>query len=161
SAGGVFNPGAVLDGSTILLVARREVDEHSTDVQAELIRIDVDTRAVLEHRTLFKGPHLAGQRIEDFRCIRFDGMLLVVHSVVTTPGGIKPVISRVTDTGLEPFDSLDLPTNLAPVEKNWVLFVHGGRLHCLYKLDPLTIFVRTAPGTWDLVKEEENGWSDE
>jgi len=157
----VFNPGAVLDGSTILLVARREVDEHSSDVQAELIRIDADTLAVLEHRTLAKRAHLAGRRIEDFRCIRFDGMLLAVHSVVTSPRRIKPVISRVTDTGLEPFDSLDLPTDLTPVEKNWVLFVHGGRLHCLYKLDPLTIFVRTAPETWNLVKEEENGWADE
>lgn len=162
SDGGMFNPGAVLDGSTIVLVARREVDERSTpDVQAELIRMDADTLAVLDHHTLAKGRHLIGRRIEDFRCIRFDGMLLVVHSVVTDRRRIKPVISRVTDTGLEPYDPLDLPIDVAPVEKNWVLFVHAGRLHCLYRLDPLTIFVRAPGGTWDLVKEEENGWADE
>jgi predicted GH43/DUF377 family glycosyl hydrolase len=162
SDGGVFNPGAVLDGSTIVLVARREVGNHSAaDVQAEHIRIDADTFAMLEHRTLQKGPHLAGRRIEDFRCIRFDGVLLAVHTVVEGHRRIKPVISRVTDTGLEPFDRLDLPIDLTPVEKNWVLFVQAGQLHCLYKLDPLTIFVRTAQGRWDLVKEEENGWADE
>ena len=162
SDGGIFNPGAVLDGSTIVLVARREVGSHSTtDAQAEHIRVDADTFALLEHRTLEKGPHLAERRIEDFRCIRFDGMLLAVHTVVEGAWRIKPVISRVTDTGLEPFDPLDLPIDIAPVEKNWVLFVHAGRLHCLYKLDPLTIFVRTRQGRWDLVKQEENGWADE
>ena len=162
SEGGVFNPGAVLDGSTIVLVARREVDPNgAADVEAELVRLDVDTLAVLEHRTLVKGPHVAGRRIEDFRCIQFDGMLLAVHSLVLSDRCIKPVISRVTETGLEPFDAFDLPIDLAPVEKNWVLFAHDGRLHCLYKLDPLTIFARTGRGTWELVKEEENGWADE
>jgi predicted GH43/DUF377 family glycosyl hydrolase len=161
SDGGLFNPGAVLDGSTILLIARREVDLRATmDVQAERIRIDADTFAVLEHGTLTKASHLAGCRIEDFRCIRFEGKLLAVHSLVTGRR-IKPVISRITDGRLEPFDALDLPIDIAPVEKNWVLFERGGQLHCLYKLDPLTIFVRAGRGTWELLKEEENGWADE
>lgn len=160
SSGGVFNPGAVLDGSTLLLVARREVDYRGTpDVQAERVRIDADTFALLAHDTLVKASYLAGSRIEDFRCLHFDGMLLAVHSLAQDRR-IKPVISRVTGDRLEPFDALDLPIPVAPVEKNWVLFEREGRLHCLYKLDPLTIFVRTGPGAWELVKEEENGWSD-
>jgi predicted GH43/DUF377 family glycosyl hydrolase len=161
SGGGVFNPGAVLIGPSILLVCRREVDyRFTTDVHAECVLVDPETLAVVGHRTLSKGSHLADRRIEDFRCFVFDGMLLVVHSLVD-PHRIKPVISRVVGDCLEPFDDFDLPIEIGPIEKNWVLFERGGALHCLYKLDPLTVFVRTEPRSWQLVKEEENGWAEE
>ena len=52
-----------------------------------------------------------------------------------------------------------MPIDLAPVEKNWVLFEHDGALHCLYRLDPLTVFVRDGERSWRLVRREENGWS--
>src|SRR5208283_3130002 len=69
-------------------------------------------------------------------------------------------ISRIVGDRIDPYDDFDLPINLAYVEKNWVLFEHHGELHCLYRLDPLTIFSRNVHG-WRLIKEEENGWADQ
>jgi hypothetical protein len=132
----------------------------TTNVHAEGVLVDPETLAVVGHRTLSKGSHLADRRIEDFRCFVFDGMLLVVHSLVG-PHRIKPVISRVVGDCLHPFDDFDLPIEIGPIEKNWVLFERGGTLHCLYKLDPLTVFVRTEGRPWQLVKEEESGWAEE
>jgi hypothetical protein len=162
SSGGVYNPGAVLVGPSIALLCRREVDyRFTTDVHPERVLVDPDSLAVLGHRTLRKGTYPEGSRIEDFRCLEFDGMLLVVHNLVGSQR-IKPVISRIVDDRLEPFDDFDLPIEMGRVEKNWVLFEKGGALYCIYKLDPLTIFARTPDGPWQLVKEdEESGWAAE
>jgi predicted GH43/DUF377 family glycosyl hydrolase len=161
SEGGVYNPGAVLAGPSIVLLCRREVDYRATaEVYPERILVDPDTLRVVGHRTLETGPYPAGCRIEDFRCLRFEGMLLVVHTLVGRDR-IKPVLSRVVGDRLELFDDLELPVETARVEKNWVLFEKDRALHCLYKLDPLTVFVRTGPRRWRLVKEEENGWADQ
>jgi predicted GH43/DUF377 family glycosyl hydrolase len=160
SAGGVYNPGAVLVGSLVLLLCRREIDyRFSTVVFPESFHVDPDTLAVVGRHTLSKGRYPAGCRIEDFRCIDFDGMLLVAHSLVGRER-IKPIISRVIDKHIEPFDDFALPIDIGRIEKNWVLFEKDGQLHCLYKLDPLTILVRRTDGSWRLVKEEENGWAD-
>jgi hypothetical protein len=90
-------------------------------------------------------------------------MWLVAHTLVQPGPGprqqIKPVISRIVGETLQLFDPFVLPIELAPVEKNWVLFEHNGALHCLYRLDPLTIFVRDPQSGWALVKDEMNGWS--
>jgi hypothetical protein len=112
----------------------------------------------VHHRTLLKVGYTHDTRVEDFRCIEFGGMRLAVHSAVR-PGSIKPVISRMFEDALQRFDDFDLPVKPARVEKNWVLFEHEGALHCLYKLDPLTIFARSSEGVWQVVKEEDNGWA--
>lgn len=160
SNGGVYNPGAILVGSEILLLCRRELDYRfrSEFVFPELITLDRETLEILEHRTLPKVGYAHDTRIEDFRCIEFGGMRLVVHSEVR-PGRIRPAISRMFGDALQRFDEFNLPHRLAPVEKNWVLFERDGVLHCLYKLDPLTIFAKAENGAWRLVKETDNGWS--
>jgi predicted GH43/DUF377 family glycosyl hydrolase len=160
SNGGVYNPGAVLSGSTIFMLCRREVDYRFTPlVFPESLTLDPDTLSIVGRRTLKKGAYPEGSRIEDFRCIRFDDMLLVAHCLVES-ARIKPAISRIVEDRIEPWDDFNLPISAARVEKNWVLFERRGELHCLYKLDPLTIFVRRNSG-WHLIKEEENGWADE
>jgi hypothetical protein len=64
----------------------------------------------------------------------------------------------VTDREIAYDGPIALPTATTPIEKNWVLFEHGGELHCLYRLDPLTIFVRARGGRWRLRKRVDNGW---
>lgn len=157
--GGIYNPGALVDGDRILLLCRRELDyefRHAL-VFPELLTLDRRTLDLRDYRTLTKVGYARDTRIEDFRCIGFDGLRLVAHSAVR-PDRIKPIISRLYDDALQRYDEFELPVTPVRVEKNWVLFEHDGRLHCLYKLDPLTIFVRDDRG-WRLVKQEDNGWS--
>jgi hypothetical protein len=80
-----------------------------------------------------------------------------VHTLVHG-GVIRPVLSRVTDREIVYAGPISLPTETTRIEKNWVLFDHGGELHCLYRLDPLTIFARGRDGAWRLVKRVDNGW---
>jgi hypothetical protein len=159
SNGGIYNPGALVAGDAVLLLCRREVDYRFKNnlVFPELLVLDRSTLALRDYRTLHKVGFALDTRVEDFRCCPFEGMRLAVHSTVT-PTRIKPVISRMFDDALQRFDDFELPIVTARVEKNWVLFEHEGALHCLYRLDPLTIFVRDA-GAWRLVKQEDNGWS--
>ncbi|MGC1819164.1 MAG: hypothetical protein WA900_16100 [Casimicrobiaceae bacterium] len=159
SNGGVYNPGAVLLGSSIVMLCRREIDYRFTEVVfPEVVTVDPDTLEVCDHRTLRRYGYPPGSRIEDFRLIEFDGMLLAVHSLVQGVR-IKPVISRIAENHLELYDTFDLPFETGPVEKNWVLFVRDRRLHCLYSLDPLVILVRDDDGGWELVADTENGWA--
>src|SRR5262249_5496889 len=79
SGGGIYNPGAVLRGPSILMLCRREVDyRFTTDVHPEMVVVDPRTLRLVGHRTLGKGAYPAGSRIEDFRTIEHDGALLVV-----------------------------------------------------------------------------------
>jgi predicted GH43/DUF377 family glycosyl hydrolase len=160
SNGGIYNPGALLTERSILLLCRREIEYRFEPalVFPELITLDRTTLEVVRHRTLAKVGFPLDTRIEDFRCIAFDRQRLVVHSTVTRER-IKPMISRMYDDALQRHDDFDLPVAPVRVEKNWVLFEHQGALHCLYKLDPLTIFVRRAPGQWERVVHSDNGWS--
>ena len=161
SDGGIYNPAAVAQGSSILLLCRREIDYRFTaKVYPEAVLVDPESFAVTRHWTLRKRGFPRGSRIEDFRTIDFRGDLLVVHTLVTKER-IRPVISRVTGSRLEPCDDLDLPLDAGRVEKNWVLFERDGALYCLYGLDPLTIFVRGRRGSWALVRRERTGWADE
>jgi predicted GH43/DUF377 family glycosyl hydrolase len=159
SDGGVYNPGAILTDEGIVLLARREIDyRFTTVVHAERIVLDPDTLALRSHRTLARRGFPDDARLEDFRLLEHGGETLVVHTMVR-PSGIRPVLSRLGARTIELVDPLDLPVETTRIEKNWVLFEASGRLHCLYKLDPLTIFARGDDGAWRLVKRAENGWS--
>lgn len=160
SDGGLYNPGAWLDGGRIEVVVRREIDYRFTPiVHAERIVLDAATLAVVEHATLARRGFPDDARIEDFRPLRFRGETLCVHTMVHG-GTIRPVLSRVTDRTIEWLGPIELPLATTPIEKNWVLFVHEGELHCLYRLDPLTIFARDARGRWHLRRRVDNGWGD-
>lgn len=159
SDGGIYNPGAIRCGEHFLLLCRREIDyRFSRIVHAERVLLDGQTLAMVDHCTLRGRGYPDDARIEDLRCMAFAGQLLAVHSLVR-PGQIRPMISRFDERDIEPWDHVDLPIDLAPVEKNWVLFEHDGALHCLYRLDPLTVFVREGEGSWRLLRREENGWA--
>lgn len=159
SDGGVYNPGAVRGDEGIVLLARREIDYRFTAV-AHPERIVVDPRSfeVVSHRTLLRSGYPEDARVEDFRLIRHDGLLLAVHTLVQPGGRIRPMISVVGERSLEPWDTLDLPFETERVEKNWVLFEHQGTLCCLYRLDPLTILARER-GRWRVIVRRDNGWS--
>ncbi len=157
SNGGIYNPGVVSAGGSLALLCRREVDYRFTPfVFPELVELDPESLAPRCSRTLRKIGYPEGSRIEDFRPIAFKGSTLVAHTLVH-PGAIKPVLSRIVDDTLQFHDPFDLPIDRSGPEKNWVLFEHGGALHCLHSLDPLTIFAQTADGGWRLVKQEVNG----
>jgi predicted GH43/DUF377 family glycosyl hydrolase len=161
SDGGIYNPGAMAWGSVILLLCRREIDyRFSRIVHAERVLLDPDTFDVIEHGTLVRHGYPDQARIEDFRCLGINGTVLCIHTLVHA-GRIRPVLSRFDDFHIEPFDPIELPFRAAPVEKNWVLFEHDGALHCLYRLDPLTVLCRGTGGAWSLLQREENGWADE
>ena len=161
SDGGIYNPGAFLTNDGIVLVCRREIDyRFSSVVHAERVLLDPDTLDIVDHCVLRRRGYPDDARLEDFRCLSFAGDALCVHTLVHG-GRIRPVLSRVDARSIEPFDRLELPIPTAPVEKNWVLFECDRALHCLYRLDPLTIFARGPDGAWKLVKREENGWADE
>ena len=159
SDGGLYNPGAWLDGERIQLVVRREIDYRFTPIaHAERVALDAATLAVVEHRTLARRGFPDDARIEDFRPMRFRGETLCVHTMVHD-GSIRPVLSSVTDGEIAYRGPIALPLAPMPIEKNWVLFEHEGELHCLYRLDPLTIYARGARGKWRLRKCVDNGWS--
>ena len=161
SDGGIYNPAAVALGPAILLICRREVDYLFTaDVHPEALLVDPDSFAVLRHWTLRKRGFPRGSRVEDFRILALGEELLVAHTLVTK-AGIRPVMSRVAGRRLEPIDRMRLPIATDRVEKNWVLFERDGGLYCIYRLDPLTIFVRVRRGSWRLVRHERNGWAGE
>ena len=160
SDGGIYNPGAIKRGSGIVLLCRREIDYRFTPfVHPEQLTLDADTLAIREHRTLRRHDALDGVRIEDFRCIDYRADALVIHTTIRA-GRIRPALSRVVAGTLEPAGPIELPIATAPIEKNWVLFDHDDTLHCVYQLDPLTIFARQEGGDWRLVRREHNGWAD-
>lgn len=160
SDGGVYNPGAILADEGIVLLARREIDYRFTPiVHAERIVLDPATLAVRSHRTLVRRGYAKGARLEDFRLLRHAGETLAVHTLIEGDR-IRPVISRLGEHHIEPADPLALPFETDRVEKNWVLFEHDGALHCLYRLDPLTILVRDGAGGWRVMKRLHNGWGD-
>jgi hypothetical protein len=160
SNGGIYNPGCFRAGTSIVLLCRREIDYRGTALAfPELIVLDPNTLNVVRHRTLLKVGYSVDDRVEDFRCIDFNGMHLAVHSLVRSDR-IRPVIARVLPDALTREDDLQLPIDVGRVEKNWVLFVHESALHCLYRLDPLTIFRQGSDRSWQLVKAEHNGWAD-
>jgi len=160
SDGGIYNPGALLTDEGIVLLARREIDYRFTPiVHAERIVVDPDTLDVVAHRTLRPRGYPEGARIEDFRLIEHRGEVLAVHTLVHA-GQIRPMLSRLSEGHIEPAGPMALPLPLDRIEKNWVLFEHEGALHCLYKLDPLTILVREASGSWRVVVRSDNGWAD-
>jgi hypothetical protein len=160
SDGGLFNPGAWLDGDRLVLVVRREIDTRgSAVVHAERVVLDAATLALRSHNTLARRGFPDGARLEDFRPLRFRGETLCVHTLVHA-GTIRPVLSRVTDDAIVSLGPLALPVATSRIEKNWVLFEHEGELHCLYRLDPLTILVRGARGRWRVRKRADNGWGD-
>ena len=159
SDGGIYNPGAVATDEGIVLVCRREIDYRFSEiVHAERILLDPDTLEIVAHSRLRPRGYPRGSRIEDLRCMTFAGRHLAIHTLVE-PGRIRPMISQFDDRYIEPWDWLDAPLELTPVEKNWVLFEHDGTLHCVYRLDPLTILVRDENRSWRLLRQEENGWS--
>ncbi len=161
SDGGVYNPGAIETDEGIVLLCRREIDyRFSSFVHAERVLLDAETLDVVDHSTLRPRGYPDGARREDFRCTSFGGQMLCIHTLVHE-GRIRPVLSRFDDRDILFSDPIELPLPIAPVEKNWVLFEHDGALHCLYQLDPLTIFARRTDGAWVLVKREENGWGDD
>lgn len=160
SDGGIYNPGATLTRDGIVLVPRREIDlRFSTIAHAERVVLDPDTLALVSHRTLARRGYPEDVRLEDFRTIEHRGQSLAVHTVVR-PGSIRPMISRLGERTIEPADPVALPFATPWIEKNWALFEHEGRLHMLYRLDPLTILARDDAGAWRLVKRVHNGWGD-
>lgn len=160
SNGGIYNPGALADGDHILLLCRREIDYRFCNelVFPELLTLDRRTLDLLDSRTLSKVGFPLDTRIEDFRALAFGGLRLVAHSTVR-PDRIRPAISRMHADALQAWDAFELPVPEVRVEKNWVLFEHQQTLHCLYKLDPLTIFALGPDHRWQLVKEQDNGWA--
>jgi len=158
SDGGLYNPGAWLDGGRIELVVRQEIDYRFTPiVHAERVVLDAATLSILGHNALVRRGYPDGARVEDCRPMRFRGETLCVHTLVHD-GAIRPVLARLTDREIVYDGPIALPTEPTPIEKNWVLFEHGGELHCLYRLDPLTIFVRASGNRWRLCKRVDNGW---
>ena len=159
SNGGIYNPGAILHSGSFLMLCRREIDYRFSDcVFPELFCIDPQSLAVTSHRTLRRGRFPEGARIEDFRCIEFDGEVLVVHPLVHD-GRTRPIISRIAGDHLEPVDDFQLPFATRAVEKNWVLFVRNGALHCVYALDPLVVLARGGDGAWTVVMQEDTDWA--
>jgi predicted GH43/DUF377 family glycosyl hydrolase len=159
SDGGIYNPGAVATDEGIVLICRREIDyRFSGIVHAERILLNPDTLEIVAHSRLRPRGYPDGSRIEDLRCMTFEGRQLAIHTLVQ-PGRIRPMISQFDDRQIEPWDALDVPLELAPVEKNWILFEHAGALHCIYRLDPLTILVRDEHRSWRVLRQEDNGWS--
>jgi hypothetical protein len=138
---------------------RREIDYRFTSIaHVERVLLDAATLQPRAHNTLVRRGFPVDARVEDCRSLRFRGQTLCVHTLVHG-GVIRPVLSRVTDREIVYTGPISLPTETTRIEKNWVLFDHGGELHCLYRLDPLTIFARGRNGTWRLVKRVDNGWS--
>ena len=158
SDGGLYNPGAWLEGDRIELVVRREIDYRFTPIaHAERVVLDAATLTPRGHNTLARRGFPVDARVEDCRSMRFRGETLCVHTLVHG-GVIRPVLSRLTDREIVYAGPISLPAETTRIEKNWVLFDHGGELHCLYRLDPLTIFARGRGGAWRLVKRVDNGW---
>lgn len=164
--GGMYNPGAWTDGRDTRVLLRAE-PAFPAQGPAAVVLGQWDGAALrdpLVPLRIVDAP--AGARVEDARPIAVDGVTYVVHTLVPADGlrpgvrthGIQPWLSVLEADGLRVIEPITLPRLLTPVEKNWVGFVHAGRLHLVYSLDPLIIY-RAAGDRWSLVRHAPTGWA--
>ena len=124
--GGVYNPGAVLLGSSIVMLCRREIDYRFTDVVfPEIVTVDPDTLEVC--RPSHVEAHTATLRVAHRGFPAASISTACCSPCIRSCGAkrVKPVISRVAGPP-ELYDNFELPFETGPVEKNWVLFVRNG-----------------------------------
>ncbi|MBF0216419.1 MAG: hypothetical protein HQL30_05420 [Candidatus Omnitrophica bacterium] len=158
--GGLFNPGAVVSGDEIILIAKgldiSPVDAFNDPAcfkdymkgPVVILRYDLDM-AIKKIAILSAGTY-GEDKIEDFRVFNYRGNILSNH-VTANPSleGKNPVygrcrqsISRV-DVKENKFigignPRIDRPVNM--IEKNWCYFEHNEELFLLYSLDPYLLF---------------------
>lgn len=179
SDGGIYNPGAWVDPADgrVKFVSRVESDYL---FQPESLRPCSFT--LLENGTLtrYQKPNLTGAcihwtdhprlplgfaddlRFEDLRPFVYGDALLVV-GVRWKPAErwtypVKPVTAVWNyPAGMALSNEMTLPIACRPMEKNWVLLTHDGRLCLVYSLSPLTIFARVKSG-WTVYRHDANDW---
>lgn len=166
-AGGILNPGGIVENGRLVLLARGERFSWSEQKQDEA-KLLTSSQPVVMYRSLSDSTlqtnalpahnpaGATGARTEDFRLFRFRDTIFSNHAVMTgptvAPRAGQPVqlgkmtsrigLSRlVTDPcRLEWIGYPDLGRPLAQVEKNWAMFAEGERLFLLYSLSPYLLF---------------------
>ena len=169
-AGGVFNPGAIHDGQSLLLLARGERTPWTVHRRSQASYLASGQSALL---TL--GPNLqiaaraevrwadlsgyTGFRFEDFRLFEHQGCIYSNHSYIQVSGELseeKQVhserlrtsvgVSRFDVAGplLTPFGPAQLDQPVGRTEKNWAMFSHRGRVHLIYSFSPYRLFTAQA-----------------
>ena len=162
-AGGVFNPGAIVESSLTYLLPRAErtpwalqkTDESRffASTQPLLLSLDENNCIAKAVELSLEGlPDPTTLRTEDFRLFRFGGQIYTNHAVISYPQRrsakhqslqLEKMQTRVGISKLEfeelrltwlGFLAIDRP--LAQTEKNWVLIDAGDRLLLLYSFSP-------------------------
>ena len=173
-AGGVFNPGAIVEDDCIHLLCRTERhpwkqmkgDEslYFSPTPALLLKLDGAGAVSQVSEIAPEGlPAPATTRAEDFRLFRFRGEIYSNHSVVSasvpgTPARRPLQLEKMqTRVGLSRLDLAtgrlswcglpELGRPLGQTEKNWAMFADANRLFLLYSFSPYILFSsRNWPG---------------
>ena len=171
-AGGVFNPGAIVESSLTYLLPRAErtpwalqkADESRffTSTQPLLLTLDKNNCIAKAVELNIEGlPDPTTLRAEDFRLFRFGDQIYTNHAVISYPQRrsakhqslqLEKMQTRIGISKLElnkprlswcGFLRIDRP--LTQTEKNWVLIDAGDRLLMLYSFSP---YILLACGHW-------------
>jgi len=163
-AAGVLNPGAITNGSEIILLARgervpwvqasRDVSAFLKSCQPLIFTLDQQLAIVrADEAGVANANPSRRMRLEDFRLFRFRDELYSNHSTFSlagevTSGDTTPVKfgSSKIGVGISRLDlaarqlsflgapALDFPTG--PIEKNWAMFDHQSELYLVYSFRP-------------------------
>ncbi len=146
----IINPGALYRNKQFHLLCRGEINDstwigywsesHATPVWC-ILGDDFETMDYffLHYRDLPKG-----HRPEDWRLFNFDGQLYSNHSIYMENDDelvCRPGISTIdlNSRELSLCMVLDPPFKANMEEKNWSMFVHEGKLLCIYSFDPYIV----------------------
>jgi predicted GH43/DUF377 family glycosyl hydrolase len=167
---GLFNPGAFYDDGRLFLLVRGErapwpIQKRSrasylSSCQPVLLALREDLQISTATEVQFADPALSeGCRFEDFRVFTHRGRIYSNHSVIRCDRNhgdqalVRPErlqtsvgVSRfeVEQALLTPLGSPMLDRPVARVEKNWVMFSTGDRIHLIYSFNPYRLFSSSA-----------------
>jgi len=147
SGGGIFNP----DGVANFVLFRKEANH-------DFYKSGHNQATAIPHIAF--GDYSAelsftnkpdGLRFEDFRlvengCGEIDGSFLCSHTVIennltpqmTASVGLSKIY--ITEAKFEFQQIVKLPIKTGRIEKNWVFFIEGLDLYCVYSVSPYTLF---------------------
>ena len=161
--GGVFNPGAILNGGKIIVCAKSQEMHWSNAIESKkfelymkgkpiLMEFDHDLRleGASEIQTFKHLPEDDDIGIEDFRMFKFKDKIYINHALCYKlgEGGYLRAKQCLSSLDLEKKEitylgepDVDFP--VSAIEKNWSYFEHESELYLLYSLSPYVLLKAT------------------
>lgn len=156
SDGGAFNPdGLILPDGSRMTILRKEknMDAYIKGaVTTAYPHVHILRENKEEDYELIPEGYDQNERLEDFRLFMCDKAIMCNHSVVTNNHKedmkICIHVGYIQGNKLVNLGEPSLPIATKQVEKNWAFFGEGGRMWCIYSLQPYRLFYADAETGW-------------